>query len=236
MADEIKPQIYKDERPAEAMEPFHRHARTQQPGWTYTAARVFAGPVALGLYRTRTTGLEHVPATGPVILAPNHFSNLDHFFVGVKLPREIRFMAKSSFFGGNPVVSYVFKNAGHFPVRRGVQDEEAFTTAQLLLDEGELVGMYAEGGRSRSGGLGEPKSGIGRLALQSGAPVVPAAIHGSKAVRGWRKGRFPQIRIAYGEPVSFDRVAEPSREQATETARAIFDRVRALYDGLEAGA
>ncbi|MBA2347485.1 MAG: 1-acyl-sn-glycerol-3-phosphate acyltransferase [Solirubrobacterales bacterium] len=229
---DIRPQVYRDERPAEAMAPFHAHARSHEPGWTYTAARIFATPVALGLYRMRVDGLEHVPADGPVILAPNHFSNMDHFFVGARLQREIRFMSKSSFFGNNPVLSYVFQNAGHFPVRRGHQDEEAFATARMLLAAGGCVGMYAEGGRSRSGGLGEPRSGIGRLALQSGAPVVPAAIHGSLDVRGWRRGRFPQIRVSYGAPLTLDRVEEPSREQAREAAQTIFDRVRARYAGL----
>ena len=235
MPDDIRPQVYRDERPAEAMAPFHAHARTHDPGWTYTAARVFATPVALGLYRMHVAGLEHVPDAGPVILAPNHFSNMDHFFVGARLRREIRFMSKSDFFGNSPVVSYVFQNAGHFPVRRGHQDEEAFTTARLLLDAGGCVGMYAEGGRSRSGGLGEPRSGIGRLALQSGVPVVPAAIHGSLAVRGWRRGRFPRIRVSYGAPLTLDRVAEPTREQAQQAAETIFDRVRGLYATLEKG-
>jgi 1-acyl-sn-glycerol-3-phosphate acyltransferase len=95
--------------------------------------------------------------------------------------------------------------------------------------------MYAEGGRSRTGGLGEPRSGIGRLALESGAPVVPTAIHGSLGVRGWRRGRFPRITVAYGEALALGRVPDPSREQATEAAHTIFDRVRALYATLEAG-
>jgi 1-acyl-sn-glycerol-3-phosphate acyltransferase len=94
--------------------------------------------------------------------------------------------------------------------------------------------MYAEGGRSRTGGLGEPRSGIGRLALESGAQVVPTAIHGSLAVRGWRRGRFPKIAVSYGEPLTFDRVSEPTREQSTEAAHRIFDRVRALYAELDA--
>lgn len=86
-----------------------------------------------------------MPANGALILAPNHFSNLDHFFCGVFLRRRIRFMSKSQFFGLNPLVSYLFRVSGHFPVRRGNADTEAFVTAHSILDRGGCVGIYAEG-------------------------------------------------------------------------------------------
>lgn len=231
---EIREQVYRDPRSAAEMAPFHEYARTHGPGWTYPAARVLLTPVALLLYRTRAIGRGNVPASGGFILAPNHFSNMDHFFCGVYLRRQIRFMAKSQFFGGQPVLSYVFRVAGHFPVRRGERDDEAFATAHSILARGGCVGMYAEGGRSRTGGLGEPKAGIGRLALESGAPVVPVAIHGSKDVRGWRRGRLPRITVSYGEPLTLERVEEPSKEQALEAARTIFARVREQYEALDA--
>lgn len=229
---EIKEQVYRDPRSAAQMAPFHEYARTHEPGWTYAAARVLLTPVALLLYRTRAVGRQNVPSTGGFILAPNHFSNMDHFFCGVYLRRRIRFMAKSQFFGGQPVLSYVFRVAGHFPVRRGERDDEAFRTAHSILARGGCVGMYAEGGRSRTGGLGEPKAGIGRLALESGAPVVPVAIHGSKDVRGWRRGRLPRITVSYGAPITLERVPEPTREQALEAAQTIFARVREQYEAL----
>src|ERR1044072_4657108 len=119
-----------------------------------------------------------------MIIAPNHFSNLDTFFVGILMRRRMRFMSKSQFFGANFLLSYFFENAGHFPVRRGAQDGEAFVTAHSILDRDGCLGIYAEGGRSRTGGFGKPKAGVGRLALESGAPVVPVAIHGSPGVRG----------------------------------------------------
>ena len=232
MAD-IKPQVYKDPRPAERFQRFHEWTRTHRPGWTYELVRMILTPIAIVLYRERALGTPNVPADGPFILAPNHFSQMDHFFAGVYIRRKIQFMAKSQLFG-NPVLDYIFRVGGVFPVRRGHHDEEAFRTAYSVLSRGGCVGMYCEGGRSRTGRLGEPKPGVGRLALESGVPVVPVAIHGSLGVRGWKRLRFPKVTIQYGEPVSFPPTASPSREQQLEAAQRIFDRVKAMYSVLEA--
>ncbi len=203
MAD-IKPQVYKDTSPAGVLRPLPRAVRAHRPGWIYEAVRLVLTPIAVLLYRERAIGAENVPAEGPVILAPNHFSNMDHFFAGVYLRRKIRFMAKSQLFG-NPILNYIFRVGGVFPVRRGHQDEEAFKTAHAILDRGGCVLMYCEGGRSRTGELGEPRAGVGRLALESGVPVVPVAIHGSLGVRKWRKLRFPKVTVQYGEPITLRR-------------------------------
>ncbi len=135
-------------------------------------------------YRTRAIVDRERAADGPVLLAPNHFSQMDHFFAAVYLRRKVRFMAKSQLFGP-PVLTSIYSHGGVFPVRRGHRDEEAFKTAYTILDRGGAVLVYAEGGRSRTRNLGEPRPGIGRLALESGVPVVPVAIHGSAGVRGW---------------------------------------------------
>jgi 1-acyl-sn-glycerol-3-phosphate acyltransferase len=92
--------------------------------------------------------------------------------------------------------------------------------------------VYAEGGRSRSGELGEVKPGIGRIALESGAPVVPVAIHGSERVRRWKRLRFPKVTVQFGEPLSFPTEREPSRERQLEVAEAIFAPVREMYGAL----
>ena len=176
-------------------------------------------PPTLLLYRARAIGAEHVPRSGPVILAPNHFSQWDHFFAAVYLRRKVRFMAKSQLFS-NPVIEFIFRHGGAFPIRRGHQDEEAFETVYRILDRGGCMLMYPEGGRSRSGGLGEPRPGVGRIALESGVPVVPVAIHGSLGVRGWRKLRFPKVTVQFGEPMRFDVVPAPTREQQLEVAGA----------------
>ena len=139
---ELKPQRYKDERPAELFMPVHEWSRTHQPGWTYELARMVMTPIALGFYRTRALSVANVPASGPFILAPNHFSNMDHFFAGVWMRRKIRFMAKSQLFFRNPALHYVYRVGGVFPVRRGHHDEEAFVTAHSILDRGGCVLIY----------------------------------------------------------------------------------------------
>ncbi|HEY8465815.1 MAG TPA: lysophospholipid acyltransferase family protein [Solirubrobacterales bacterium] len=230
---EIKPQVYKDPRPPETFTRFHEWTRSHEPGWVYDAVRVLVTPIALFPYRTWALGTEHVPKSGPVVLAPNHFSNMDHFFLGVYIRRKVQFMAKSQLFS-NPILNYIFRIGGVFPVRRGYADEEAFKTAYTILERGGCVGIYCEGGRSRTGQLGEPRRGIGRIALESGAPIVPVAIHGSAAVRRWRRLHFPKVTVQFGEPLSFDVVESPSREQQIEAAQEIFGRVKAMYAELEA--
>lgn len=230
---ELKAQRYKDDRPAEKFMPVHEWSRAHRPGWVYELVRVILTPIAVFLYRTRGISTSNVPADGPFILAPNHFSNMDHFFTAVYLKRKVRFMAKSQLFFRNQVLDYIYRVGGVFPVRRGHHDEEAFITAYSILDRGQCIGMYCEGGRSRSGGLGEAKPGVGRLALESGVPVVPVAIHGSENVRGWSRLKFPKVTIQFGEPLRFAIERDPTRERQLESSNEIFDRVRAMYDALE---
>ncbi len=230
---DLKPQVYKDPRPAEYFDRFHERSRTREPDWIYDLARVILTPPCLLVYRLRAIGAENVPRTGPVILAPNHFSQWDHFFAGVFIRRKVRFMAKSQLFS-NPLIEFIFRHGGAFPIRRGHHDEEAFKTAFTILERGGCMLMYPEGGRSRTGGIAEPRPGVGRIALQSGVPVIPVAIHGSLAVRGWRKLRFPKVTVQYGEPLTFDVASEPTRDQQLDVATHIFSHVREMYDTLDA--
>jgi len=227
---EIKPQVYKDDRPASYFEQFHASAR-RGVGWTYTFVRLIVSLPTLLIYRVRAIGVENVPKTGGLLLAPNHFSQMDHFFVGLYLRRKIRFMAKSQMFGP-PVLTYIYKHGGVFPVRRGHHDEEAFETAFTILDQGGMLLVYAEGGRSRSYELGEVKPGIGRIALESGVPVVPVAIHGSAKVRRWKRFRFPRVTVQFGKSLTFPREDSPSRERQLEVATEVFGHVREMYEGL----
>lgn len=224
----IKAQVYKDPRPAEDFVEFHERVRDHPPEWIYEVARFVTMAHALITYRAEGYGSENVP-NGPVILAPNHGSFMDHFFSAAFVRRHVQFMAKSQMFGSGPL-SWIYSHGGVFPVRRGHRDEDAFETAFAVLGRGGMVGMYAEGGRSRNGRLAdEAKPGIGRLALESGAPVVPVAILGSHQVRNWKRGRFPKVVVQYGEPVAFERVEVSSRGQQQAAADEILRRIRSMH-------
>jgi 1-acyl-sn-glycerol-3-phosphate acyltransferase len=226
---ELKEQVYKDPRPKEHFDRFHERTRTRRPDFVYELVRIVMSLIAWIFFRVRGVHPERVPAVGPVILAPNHFSFLDHFFLGVALRRKVHFMAKSQLF--KPPLQWIYTHGGVFPVRRGFADEDAFVTGVAVLARGQSIAMYAEGGRSRTGELSDkPRRGIGRLALLSGAPIVPVAILGSSHVRNWKRLQFPKITVYYGEPFAFERVQAPDRDQEQATADAIFAEVRALYD------
>ncbi len=229
----MRAQVYKDPRPKEYFDRYHERVRTRDPNWVYEATRMCACTYAWVFFRLQSHDAFRVPVSGPVIIAPNHFSFMDHFFVAAGIRRRVQFMAKSQMFSG--LLKYIYTNGGVFPVRRGVADEEAFVSAQAILGRGNPVVMYCEGGRSRSADLSErPKRGIGRLALESGATVVPTAIHGSSKVRNWKRGQFPKVHVKYGDPIQWGRITDPTRDQQQAVADTIFGTIKSLYGGLDA--
>jgi 1-acyl-sn-glycerol-3-phosphate acyltransferase len=230
MAEALKPQVYKDDRPAEHFTRFHERVRNSRPDWMYEVVRFVLTPYLMFLYRARCIDSGYLPADGPVIIAPNHFSFLDHFFVAVFLRRKVHFMAKSQLF--KPPLQFIYTHGGVFPVRRGHRDAEAFKTAHAVLNRGGMIVMYAEAGRSRSGELGKPRHGIGRLALESGAAVVPCAIAGSEKARNWRKLQFPKVTVQFDKPLRFERVEEPEKDEAQAASEIVFDRVKVMHSRL----
>lgn len=229
---QMKEQVYKDPRPKEYFDGFHERSRTREPDWAYELVRLITSLYAYTLLRTRSIATEKVPARGAAILAPNHFSFMDHFLLGCYIRRKVRFMAKSQLFTGP--MKWIYSHGGVFPVRRGARDEEAFITAETILARGGVVAMYCEGGRSRTGDLQDrAKPGIGRLALASGAPVVPVAIHGSAKIRNWKRLSLPRVSVRYGDALHFEPEADPSRERQQEVADAIFAAIRGLYEELD---
>src|SRR5438132_1144801 len=204
----MKEQVYADPRPAEHFEPFHRRSREREPNWVYELVRVITSLYAYVFLRTRPISPDKVPGRGAVILAPNHFSFMDHFLIGCYLRRKIRYMAKSQLF--KMPMELIYTHGGVFPVRRGARDDETFVTAETILGKGGCVAMYCEGGRSRSGKVGEQaKPGIGRLALETGAAVVPTAVHGSSRIRVGKRLRFPCVPGKYGDPIRWEPISHP---------------------------
>jgi 1-acyl-sn-glycerol-3-phosphate acyltransferase len=228
----MREQVYSDLRPKEYFDRFHARARTREPDWVYELVRVITSLYAYSLLRARAISTEKVPGRGAVILAPNHFSFMDHFLMGAYIRRKVRFMAKSQLF--KRPMQFIYTHGGVFPVRRGARDEEAFITADAILERGGAITMYCEGGRSRTGKVAEQaKRGIGRLALETGAPVVPIAIHGSSRIRNWKRLQFPTVTIQYGDAIRWERIENPTREQQQAVADQILVEIRQLYAGLE---
>ncbi len=171
-------------------------------------------------FRFGRIGREHVPADGPVILAANHRSFLDPFVIGCMVRRPCYFVAKKELFS-NPVQSWILNALGAFPIDRGASDADAMATARAILERGDCVVIFPEGTRVRPGGLGRPRRGVGRLALETGAPVVPVAVIGTEEVRrGWRI-RPHRVRVRAGRALTFPTVQRPS----PQLAGAVTDRI-----------
>jgi 1-acyl-sn-glycerol-3-phosphate acyltransferase len=235
MADEklsgLKEQVYKDPRPASYFAKYYERARTREPDWVYEVVRMVTTIYGFLFFRARGIAADNVPTSGSVIIAPNHFSFMDHFFAGMFIRRRIRFMAKSQLF--KPPMQWVYSHGGVFPVRRGLRDTESIATAEGILQRGGCLAMYPEAGRSRTGKLADAaKPGIGRLVLETGAPVVPVAIHGSHKVRNWKKVQFPKITVQYGEPLTFPKEVAATRDRQQEVADVIFSHIKQLHADL----
>ena len=177
----------------------------------YGFVRVTFQAFFLIYFRMKRIGREHIPKRGPVIIASNHRSFLDPFVIACMARRPMYYVAKKEIFQYNRLLAWALGALGAFPVDRGAGDGEFIETAKAILARGDIVLIFPEGTRTRPGALGKPKRGVGRLALETGAPVVPVAVIGTEAIRsGWRI-RPHKVRIRAGRALRFPQVPEPSR-------------------------
>src|SRR3954449_4319773 len=209
------------------------HERTRTRGVqpvVLAITRAILKPFLLAFFRTQRVGREHVP-DGAVILASNHRSFLDPFIVGICLNRPVYFVAKKELFDRR-LTGWFLNCLGAFPIRRGESDEESIETAKQILNRGDALVIFPEGTRKREGSLGRAKRGVGRLALETGAPVVPVAVHGTeRARRGWRL-RPVKVKVRLGRPLTFPRVESASRQLATEVTARIWPCVELQWEWL----
>jgi 1-acyl-sn-glycerol-3-phosphate acyltransferase len=171
------------------------------------------GPLLRLVFRPQVEGAENVPAEGPAILASNHLSYADWLFMPLTLPRRVTFVAKAEYFTTPGIKGWFqrlfFSGSGQVPIDRSGASaaEGALTAAKRVLAEGELFGIYPEGTRSHDGRLYRGKTGVARLALETGVPVIPVAVVGTDVVAppGKKFGSFTRPVVRFGKPLDFER-------------------------------
>ena len=219
---------------AERLAGYHAYTRKHSVNWVlYLLARIFMTPFFLVYFRYARTGREYARLKGGLIVASNHRSFLDPFAVGGCLPwrRPMNYVAKVELFERR-WQGWILSRLGAFPIRRGESDEEAMETARLIVERGGAVCIFPEGTRIRRGTLGHPKRGVGRLALQTGAPVIPTAVLGTEDVRrGWRI-RPHRIKVRLGRAMTFPQAEEPSQALAETVTGRIWPNVLLQWEDL----
>ncbi|HJV30769.1 MAG TPA: lysophospholipid acyltransferase family protein [Bacillales bacterium] len=184
---------------------------------------MFAKSVAAGflksLYRFEVVGVENIPKEGGVLICSNHINNFDPPVVGMKIRREVYFMAKEELFKV-PVLGKIISMCNAFPVKRGMSDREALRKGLNVLKEGHILGLFPEGTRSKTGELGKGLAGAGFFASRSSASVIPAAIIGPYKI-------FQKVKIVYGKPIEMDEIRK-KRTSAEEITELIMSEIQKL--------
>ena len=230
-SSKMKPQVYKDPRPAEYFDRFYeRPARAAAPTGCTRSSGWSSRRISLFVFRARCIDSDKIPVEGPVIVAPNHFSFLDHFFVAVYMRRKVHFMAKSQLF--KRPMQFIYTHGGVFPVRRGHRDAKSFETAHddprpRRPDRHVRRGRPLAHGRARRGEAGRRPAGA-----RDRRAVVPTAIVGTERARNWKRLQFPKVTIQYGDPIRFEQVEEPTREQSQAASDVVFAEIKTLHGKL----
>lgn len=196
------------------------------------------GPILLRVFRPWLKGVENVPVSGAAILASNHLSFIDSVFLPLVLRRPVVFLAKSEYFTGRGLKGWLvrqfFLASGQLPIDRsgGKASEDALFTGINVLSEGKLLGIYPEGTRSPDGRMYRGRTGIARMALESGVPVIPVAMIDTEKVMpiGVKIPKVQRIGVVFGSPLDFSRFA--GYENDRFVLRAITDEIMHELVGL----
>ncbi len=205
----------------------------------YWFLKIFVlGPVLRVLFRPKITGKKNFPRHGAAILASNHVSFSDSIFLPLVAPRRITFLAKSEYFTGKGIKGMLskafFAGVGQVPIDRsgGRASEAAIQTGLSILNRGDLLGIYPEGTRSPDGRLYRGRTGVARMALEAGVPIVPVAMIGTFEVQptGQIWPKIKRIAVAYGEPIDVSEYADQAKDPVV--LRAITNQVMEALQAL----
>lgn len=176
---------------------------------------------------TKIIGVENIPKEGGFILSANHISNFDPPFLGTFIDRTINYMGKEELFK-NPIMAMICRGLNVFPVKRGAADKNAIKNAVKVLKSDGCLGIFPEGTRSKTGKLGKAELGVSVIAAMTKAPVIPAAIIGTKKIFS-REEKFPRLAVVYGEPLKFSGNAK-DKEVLNDFAQKIMSEIAKLKE------
>ena len=203
----------------------------------YALLKAFLSPILMGLFRPKVKGLRNVPHLGPLIIASNHLSFSDSIFMPLVVPRKVTFLAKSEYFTSPGLKGFIkkitFIALGQVPVDRsgGRASEAALITGLKVLERGDCIGIYPEGTRSPDGRLYKGRSGIARLAIESGAPVIPVAMFNTAEIQptGQVVPKVRRVEMIFGEPLYFENYGDSTDQKVLrEVTDRIMNTIQAL--------
>ncbi len=193
----------------------------------FVIGRILAIPLFKLLFHYRVKGKENLPKDGAFIVCPNHLSNADPMLVSVTQKRQIYYMAKAELFK-NPFASAVIRELGAFPVDRGAGDGKAINTAEEVVKDGRLLGIFIEGTRSKTGEFLRPKSGAAVVAFQTKTPVIPVCV----TPKNKKIKLFQRVTISWGKPLSLEELGliSGSPAELRNASRRIMDEIKKLRE------
>ncbi len=237
MSEERKPPSKPPRDPGispERLASYHRFTREKGVNWAmFLFVRALLQPALLLYFRTTRTGREHSKVKGPLIVAANHRSFLDPFVIAISMPwrRPLHFVAKVELFE-KPWQGWLLNRLGAYPVRRGKSDDEVLVTSREVLERGGVVAIFPEGTRIRSGSLGRPRRGFGRLALETGAAVLPVAVHGTEHSRRGMRVCPVKVKVRMGRALTFPRTEDPSPQLANSVGARVWPAIELQWEWL----
>jgi 1-acyl-sn-glycerol-3-phosphate acyltransferase len=193
----------------------------------WTVGKGLLASLTRGATSIRAYGKERIPREGGAVLAMNHFNFIDIPVFGTVVPRRVVFVGKSELFDHRGL-SELIRAHGALPIRRGESDRDALRRMRETVRENDVLGLFIEGTRQKSGVPGEPKPGAAMIAIAEGVPVIPAAVHGSQT---WKLGNRAAVSVAFGEPMRFGEHPRNSKGYAA-ASEEIMAEIKRLWEWL----